>query len=233
VSGLKKVNTPKSIDENVAEFLGIMTGDGCVNKYTRISDKKRTDYYISITGNSIKDVEYYDKFLSNLIRSIFGIVPKYSKKKNQNTIDMLLRYKELYGFFDNINFNKGPKDKIDIPVSIKENDNLARAFLRGLFDTDGSISWKKEKYPVISIMQKSRKLIESVCYILDKNGFSFNVGYDKKTKDSRGNYHLGSRVYICGKKNLFLWNNLVGSNHPLKKKILMGSVGFEPTTIPA
>ena len=127
-------------------------------KFVRISDKKRIDYYISITGNSITDKEYYDRFLIPLIKKLFDISPKYYKKKGQNTIELMLRYRELFNFLIDTGFNVGPKDKIDILPPIEKNNDLAKAFLRGLFDTDGSISWKKEKYPVISIKQKSRKL---------------------------------------------------------------------------
>ena len=44
----KKLRIPGKIDEDVAEFLGILTGDGCVNKYVRISDKKRINYYLEM-----------------------------------------------------------------------------------------------------------------------------------------------------------------------------------------
>jgi len=228
----KKLRIPGKIDEDVAEFLGILTGDGCVNKYVRISDKKRIDYYISITGNSITDKEYYDRFLIPLIKKLFDISPKYYKKKGQNTIELMLRYRELFNFLIDTGFNVGPKDKIDILPPIEKNNDLAKAFLRGLFDTDGSISWKKEKYPVISIKQKSRKLIESACKILKKNDFNFYVEFDVKTKDERGFESTGSRVYISGKRNLERWTKVIGSNHPIKNK-KMGRLGFEPRTFPA
>src|SRR3989304_1095872 len=104
MTSLKQLLIPSKINEEVAEFLGILTGDGCVNKYVRVSEKKRTDYYVSIAGNSLTDIKYYNNFLIPLINKIFGIELKFYKKKNQNTIELMLRYRDLFHFLQQIGF---------------------------------------------------------------------------------------------------------------------------------
>jgi intein/homing endonuclease len=224
---LMKITVPNKTNADVVEFLGILTGDGCINKYTRMSTKKRVDYYISIAGSATEDKEYFDQFVIPLTQKLFCVRAKYYKKKGQNTIELMLRYRLLFDFLTKIGFNIGPKDDIDIPKYVVRDPKLSLRFLRGLFDTDGSISWKKHRtYPVISINQKSRKLIESVCDVLNSNGLSFHAEFDVKTIDRRGFTSVCSRIYVSGKKNLNKWLQLIGSNHPIKMRKLMGGEGI-------
>ena len=222
------------LDEDMAEFLGILTGDGCVNRYERFSNKKRIDYYVSISGNSIKDKLYYDEFVIPKLRKIFKVNSRYYKKKNQNTIELMIRYKKGFEYLMSIGFNKGPKDFIDVPKEIREDKKLFLSFIRGLFDTDGCISWKNGEYPVITISQKSRRLIESLSNFLEENNFNIHTELDRKTKDKRGFESKGSKVYISGRKNLDKWKMLIGSNHPLKIEKMNGVRGsfLEPFQVP-
>src|SRR3989344_5214349 len=72
----------------------------------------------------------------------------------------------------------GRKDNLVIPDIIKVNDEkILCAFLRGFFDTDGSVAFlfkygKGNYYPCITITQKSHQIIEEIAEILRMLGFS-------------------------------------------------------------
>lgn len=115
----------------LAEFLGIIMGDGNVSKY-----------FTQITLNSISDVDYI-KYVHNLAKSLFlkahiSIVPK----KYENSTKIQISSKIVSDFLKSqgmIPFCK------TIPEWVINNPKYYKSFLKGLFDTEGSISFKTYK----------------------------------------------------------------------------------------
>jgi intein/homing endonuclease len=204
---------PKAVDENLAEFLGILGGDGHVLRYVHHSGS--IEHVIGVSGNSQKDRKYFENFLCPLIIKLFNIKTKIEKHKGQNTIGIQFRSKGLLYYLEQLGVHVGKKDNWSVPNIIMQKDNLSRAYLRGIFDTDGCISLKtyNHSYPVIKIKQKSRKAIEQLAELLKDLGFYFYVEYDVVTKDKRGFTSTGSSIYISGWKNLRKWMELIGSNN--------------------
>ncbi|MBS3051435.1 MAG: hypothetical protein J4400_04785 [Candidatus Aenigmarchaeota archaeon] len=230
----KGLQLPVVLSEELAEFLGIMTGDGSINKY-RFKGGTASEYSISITCSFTDDKEYIDNFIVPLIFRVFNIKLKPVKLKGQNTIRIITRSKGLFYFLKDIGFNIGPKDNIEIPKFILKNKKFIIPFIRGLFDTDGSVSLKKQghNYPVISVKQKSRKLVEQLELILKEMGFSMYTEYDTIVNDNRGFSSKGSRIYINGRKNAKNWMGKIGFHNPKhirKVEIAVGREGFEPST---
>jgi hypothetical protein len=127
---LKEIKKPK-INEKLAEFIGIYLGDGTMTKYQ-----------VRIIGDSRYDKVYLD-YVSNLIFNLFGLKTSFLKHKNTNTLLLVTYSKNLCDFL-NKSFNLKPGNKIRnkniIPKKILQYVNLSIACLRGLIDTDGSIS---------------------------------------------------------------------------------------------
>ena len=225
----KGLTIPNEITKELAEFLGIMTGDGSVNKYT-FKNYTSIDYSISITCSFSDDREYVDNFVIPLIYEIFNIKLQSIKLKNQNSIRIITRSKGLFYFLKDIGFNIGPKNNIEIPSFILSNREFLIPFIRGLFDTDGSVALKKNyKYPVISLKQKSRRIIEQLEVILKEMGFSMYVEYDVIVNDKRWFSSKGSRIYISGRRNLKKWIDIIGFSNPKhmrKAKIAIGTDGI-------
>ena len=225
----KELKLPENMTEELAELLGVLSGDGCISYYP-----KKNEYWVSITGNSLSDMKYFIHHLAPLLKRIFNIDSKILKVKNQHTIRIVIRSKGLFYFLKSIGMNIGPKNNIDIPKIVLAKRELIIAFIRGLFDTDGSLSLKgKRRYPVISIKQKSRKIIEQLESILKSFGFPMYVEYDVVTHDARGFTSKGHRIYIYGRKNLEKWIMLIGfNNHKNLERVekVMGQMGFEPMT---
>ena len=93
---------------------------------------------------------------------------------------------------------------------------LISACIRGIFDTDGCVYFKKDgKHSKIIFYSQSTKLIESLTFYLDKMGFEPRV------------YGTGRRIMLYGLPMLKLWVKKIGTNNPkhylkLKRIINMG-----------
>ncbi|MEK6984045.1 MAG: LAGLIDADG family homing endonuclease [Nanoarchaeota archaeon] len=198
---------PKTPSEELAEFIGILTGDGFINYY---ANKKI--YITDIAGNKNLDREYLEVYISNLIKKLFNVNCKIYYKKNQKSICARLLSKGIYNYLVLVGFKDGKKEQIGIPSWISENDNLMTSFVKGLIDTDGSLMLTKKPskislfYPIISIKVKSKVLVEQTGKFFEKIGFKVNIIKDKLCIDKRGYKDtLISSVIISGRKNLDLW----------------------------
>ena len=168
---------PKS--KLLAEFTGIMLGDGGVNQY-----------HISVTlSNKEKS---YISYIDHIIRQLFGVVPKIQKHKHAKAVSIFVNRKQLVDFCQEIGLVQGNKVKqqIDIPIWIKENRNFTRECVRGLVDTDGCfytnsyyVNGKKYSYFKIAFTSASLPLIYSVTKALIN--FGINVRISKNHKDVR------------------------------------------------
>lgn len=210
----KNLKLPTKLSEDLSEFLGIVGGDGHMNKYVSSS---RTEYVVGLSGNSVKDVKYFESHIKSLIKKLFNICAKIYKKKGQNTLIIQLRSKGLFEYLKYLGVNVGPKTNWKLPKIIMEGKEIIqKAYLRGLFDTDGCIVLKKYNhgYPVIRISQKSKFAIKQITKLLKYFGFYFYVEYDIVRKDKRGFTSIGSCIDISGWKNLQRWAELIGSNNP-------------------
>ena len=215
--------------KGLAEFLGILTGDGYMNFYPY-----NNEYVVEIAGHSKDDLNYF-KYLNVLILKLFNIEPKKYIRKDQNSAYLRLRSKGVFYFLKKMGFVIGRKGQINIPEWIKKDDLYMAYFIKGLVDTDGSLSLKKRYkskpyYPVINISSKSKILLNIVSSWLRKRGFSYWFGKEIK-KDKRNDVITKIyRVELSGKKNLVNWIKFIGfSNYKHIKKVKYGASGtFTP-----
>ena len=118
-------------NEDLAEFVGIMLGDGYINypKQPRIK----------ISFNSVDDKEYLE-FVKNLLGSIFDRKVIVKHRENENTSELYLFNREsIRSIINEIGLIPSPKWKrAKIPSWIFIN-NLDKFVLRGYFDTDGCV----------------------------------------------------------------------------------------------
>jgi len=98
--------------------------------------------------------------------------------------------------------------------------------LRGIFDTDGSLMFKKREkdvhfYPLIEIVSKSKPLISQIFDIVTKFGFAGHTYLDRKST---------MRLYIGGHRSVDLWMDVIGSKSPIhtSKYIIWKKFGFCP-----
>ncbi len=149
---------------NLAEFVGLMIGDGSVGLYQ-----------ISITLNNKTDVEYAN-YVITLINSLFGIIPQHRQRLDRNCIVIEVSSINLITILANKGLPVGNKllNGLCIPEWIKKNKSYSKACLRGIFDTDGSIfqethriKAKEYSYCRMSFVSASSLLLDDIHSILN------------------------------------------------------------------
>ncbi|MFH1423402.1 MAG: LAGLIDADG family homing endonuclease [Candidatus Nealsonbacteria bacterium] len=169
------INTPLPIktpqkSQNLAEFTGIVLGDGGLS-----------NYQLTITLCS-KDEEAYSEFVVRLIKKLFDVSVTILGRKKQSTIDLIISRINLIRFcVKGLGLKRGNKIKqqVDVPNWIKKNKSYAVACVRGLIDTDGSVFDHKYKvngklysYKKIGFTSRSNPLRMSVFNTLRKMGIN-------------------------------------------------------------
>jgi intein/homing endonuclease len=212
----KNIKIP-SICEELAEDIGIQIGDGSIGYWK--NSKGGKSHIVETYGNLTEDEIYLIKFVKPLKEKLYGVHVSHHKNKSAGTIINRTYSKNLVFFYKNLGLPIGKKIDIKIPRFILENKELQIACLRGLMDTDGSLSFSKGSHkcysnPTIHFTTKSKSLTEQVCKILTKMGFSYTAEFDSKQHDYRTNkIYIKNNIYISGKKNLEKWMKIVGFNN--------------------
>lgn len=200
----KTINYPLE-SPKLAEFLGIVFGDGGINN----------NWQLVISLNSISDLEY-SKYLENLIKELFDIRVYSRKRPNQNTQVLVCSSTNLLDFLVSKGAVRGNKikQKINLPDWIKDNKIYEKAFVRGLVDTDGCLYIHKHRIKSIPyknigfcFTSKSELLIKSVADILSVNGIKPYITDNN------------SRIYLYSAKSVVKYLSIFGSSNPriLKK----------------
>ena len=117
-------------NESLAEFAGILFGDGCLSK---------TSYATYVTCDARLDYEYVTSIVCSLFKDLFDVVPKLRIQKG--AVHCYVYSKSLFDFLStNLDFPMGEKkNKLIIPSWIIKNRRYLTSFIRGLFDTDGGV----------------------------------------------------------------------------------------------
>lgn len=210
----RKITIPE-LNEDLAEDIGHHIGDGHMAEHT---NKGKTRYPFIYSGDSTFDLNYFKTVLLPRKRRLYGIT-----KDNLQIYGTELKFAfysvELYEFYTSIGVEGGKKTNIAIPPFIMNGSKEMKcAFLRGLADSDGSLSFKRrhkkiQYYPVVGFVMKSTRLYEGVCTLLEELGVTF-TGWPRKQFDTRTNRHYSSwGIDVNGKKNLARWMELIGFNN--------------------
>ena len=163
---LRKTIVKPKRSSSLAEFIGIVLGDGGV-----------TDRQVTITLNAVTDREYAD-FVVRVVSQLFGLTP--SRRTRENACVIVMSRVELVEFLQNHGVVQGNKvrHQVDVPSWILEGPCYVKACLRGLMDTDGSvysshhtIGGTKYKHVCICFTNYSKPLLASVHRMLSELGY--------------------------------------------------------------
>jgi len=202
------------VEESIAYFLGAIHGDGSL---TRVGNKAHLSITANITGIHI--LEKMEKVIDTYFPRIkegtepYNIGPKnyepdnYTLRCGRTTFStFILNFPELFGGA----FNKRiPRIIFESPLGIQQ------AYLRGYFDTDGSVDSTRSKVSLTSVSDKGTQ---------DTLQLLLNLGvvcrYDlKKTSWQGGKKSTTNRIQISG-YNLVTFKHQVGFEVPYKAKRL-------------
>ncbi len=132
---LKPIEIPL-FSKELAEFTGIVMGDGSL-----------TNYQLQISCNKRDDNEY-SFFIKGLIKKLFNVSASICYPKNCLVMKIIVSRKNLVKFCnEKIGLPIGDKLKqgLDIPFWIKKNIDFQKFCIRGLIDTDGCIFSERHK----------------------------------------------------------------------------------------
>lgn len=231
---IKGVVLPTVLSEELAEDVGIHIGDGCMNIYP---NPNGTDYYYKCGGHPENEKLWFDNFIVPLKRHLFNLSLE-AKNLSDKTYGIQFRSKAIVEFYHKvIGIPLGAKSKnVSIPPIIKSsNIEIQLACLRGIFDADFSLTFKRKYkdihyYPVIKGEFASKQLVDSIKLLLTKLEFKFfsNVysTFDSRSQRVSTEYY----IFLSGETNLKKWFDIIGSNNPnnLTKFEIWERFGFCP-----
>ena len=212
------ITIPTKLTEEVAEFLGIMVGDGHVGiRQNKIGKKSYKHYELYICGN-LKDYDHHARYINSLIHKIFNIKFRVITRTRDNTVILRKDSKAIVTFLRNDMGIPQKKDEIRIPNCIMEAPPAIKAaFIRGLADADFTLTVKKKEgtyYPVVQGCSKSEQLMIDICAILKQLNIKHCSLIEESYYKKRNVTYIRSRVYVNGRKNINNWFTKIGFANP-------------------
>ncbi len=200
------------MNKYLAELIGIILGDGHL-------DNCQNHYRIGITGDIVKDREYFE-YIKNLIKRVWKKdTPIYLREHciriTVNSKPVFLELTQKY----NLPFGEGKSYKTFIPECIARDWKFAKHAIRGLIDTDGTIFTADKRgapnYPSIEITTSSLRLARQLRNILLARDFRVaNIWEDKARNNAGPSY----KVPLNGHENVHKWMHEIGFSNPFKRR---------------
>ncbi len=192
------ISFPKNFSNEMAEFFGILLGDGGVEKY-----------FVRVYLNRKADKGYPQKVMM-LIQGLFpGVKVTCLDRPNRGTEEVQVSSIALCNYLREIGFN--PKLRT-IPDWITSNTEFTKAAMRGLFDTEGSIGVKIYRgkrgvsiYKQLTVTNINKNIL---CFL--EQGLK-KLGY-QPTKNSEKN------IYISNRKDIERYFLEIGTSNPKMKR---------------
>ncbi|MEI6843162.1 MAG: LAGLIDADG family homing endonuclease [bacterium] len=152
------VKIPKKYSKELAELFGVMLGDGHIS------------HFQVIVNLGTKEASYAH-YVCVLIKKIFKVNAKISVR-NTGYRDVYVGSTVITSWLLSENLaNNKVKSQVDVPKWIFEKPEFMRRFLRGFFDTDGSV-YRLRFGIQISLTNYSKPLLLSLQRMLFKLGYS-------------------------------------------------------------
>jgi len=149
------------LDEELSEIFGVLNGDGHISPLT---------YEICIVGNS-KEIDYLN-YLKTLFENKFQL--KFNPKIDETRFKLRVYSFKLFNVLVNkYNLPSGNKmGKLKIPSEVRLSKNFLIAYIRGLFDTDGTIYIRRKNDLVLEISSADERFLEDIQNSLHSLGFN-------------------------------------------------------------
>lgn len=207
----KKVLLPKSVSPELAYFIGYLQGDGCLT-----SDRKRVLFADEYREQIVK--------MNELAQKLFGVTGdicvKTSKISTKNSYSLEIKCLVLNSFIIHVfGINRGEKRNLRIPPLIKSDKELLRAYLPGLFDSDGTCPKEPAtaKQLFIDVTLKDKEFIQEIKDALLNFDIETLKIFERIAKSpSSDSISSSFELRIRRKKMLLKFLDEIGFNHPNK-----------------
>lgn len=207
----KQITLPTCLTLDLAEEIGLHIGDGSMNFYSNKG-------LYQLRGHIIDDKNHYETQIRELYVKLYNLKINLREMKSTGVIGFQIWSDGIVTFKHNIlGLPLGEKGQIKYPLFLNTKD-LFFAFLRGLFDTDGSLYFENKRgkpYPRLEIKSTSEPLSLEITKRLNKYGIPATCHkYKRKEKNWNDLYSIVIRGYSSVGK----WINLIGSNNKKQKE---------------
>jgi len=224
---------------NTTELVGLSFGDGGL---TFRNNSKRVKF--QLRGDLREEKENYEKHIAPLFNKevmlpLFGRKVGFVFNKRMNFYGISVESVKIEKPLNYLGIPSGVKKELFIPEWIKNNKNYSKLFLRGYFDTDGSVSCqrnysiKNNKYHTqirIYLVSTSKNLMDEISKILSNYNFKFI--FDSREPPSNDGFkrQKSYRIKICGGIQVDKWFKEIGSKSQkhLTKYFIWKKFGFCP-----
>ncbi len=149
------------LSEEEPEILGIMFGDGSLSRTERSAQ-------IAITGNKIDDRNYLLGHVRPLFLKNFDLELTSRFRHGENTMDLYRHSKKIASILHSWGMPFGLKKLV---VLVPKLEVTPKPFIRGIFDTDGSVYRKYGPYAQIQFKAVSKSLMSFIREHLVSLGF--------------------------------------------------------------
>jgi intein/homing endonuclease len=140
------------LTEQESEILGILFGDGSLSRTER-------SVQIAITGNKVDDEIYLLDHVRTLFLKVFDLELTSRYRQGENTMDLYRHSKKIALILHSWGMPFGLKK---LEVLVPKLEVIPNAFIRGVFDTDGSVYRKYGPYAQIQFKAASRSLMNFI-----------------------------------------------------------------------
>lgn len=200
---------------------GVHLGDGCLH----INREHRT-HRIEFSGDAVNDKEFYSQIMPKMLQTLYGRKPKIYMKKGEQTITVVLNSKQVAELKLKLGLPSGNKLNLtELPVWIR--GDLIKHFIRGLADSDFSLTFKKNRKgvhcePRLELFTNNKILAEFVY------GNLLGLGFRPTLEDAIRRGFKEYRIRMYGKRMLAKWMETIGFENPkhLAKVSFFNEHGF-------
>ena len=143
---------PTVLDEELAFFLGYLSGDGFVAS-------REDDYRVGVT---VAHSSYLMQEMPAVMQRLFGVTPNQSQKPDDASLNLVFDNRAVKEFLLLNGFGKARSRNVSVPRLIRQSPpEVVGAYLRGLLEADGALV---HGYP--SLTTTSARLAEEVATLL-------------------------------------------------------------------
>ncbi len=190
--------------EELAYVIGVKLGDG----YAVRSRRPVKGYSRALIGLKVKDREFAEEF-SRCLTKVLGRTPKrlrYVKSTKRYVVEV--KSETLYQLL------RKPLDLDRLKKYIEHCGNCVGAFLRGFFDSEGSVN----KSGYIYLSNTDLRLLEYVKHLLQRLGIETTGPWLKTRRGTVIHDHMTGKKYTTN-KDVYVVGIRANSNHIFYEKI--------------
>lgn len=215
--GRKKVSLPEYLDESWSTLLGVLVGDGSWN-------------YPSMLEVTVGPYPDWLTQVEGLFQQTLGKVTVFQEPGRERVSRVRCYSVQARRFFDSLGYTIGVQsDEKRIPWVIWRSPKpVVAAFLRGLFETDGSV---ERGGRIVSFSTASSKLASEVQLLLLNFGIISRVKHRLNKKYGKTYYHLT----LLGSGSIRIFAEQIGflsarKSSPLRAHVEKGDLGNKSAT---